>query len=434
MASEAWQQYDCYKILGVHVEVNPLEIRKAYYRASRDAHPDRGGSHEAQVRINLAYEVLSDPVQRQAHDLFWYRRAPVVPRREAPRAGRPGEPPEPAGEAPLGALLHRVEEALGIPRGVAAPRPDVGEARVPAAARPPAPPAAGPSARPHPPAPRGRQRGARWAFAAASSLTGLSLGGWLSDLVLEGRLGHMVVADDYPALPVLWGAAATGWMMFLAAGLAGSRRRAQPAAGAPRRPATGPEPLPEPRRAAVGEGSRDPRLVEYVGGIAYLGGLLMRATAVEDSEDQMARRITAALFVMGYKPLGYDRRYRLLLFTDDEERLLIRFRHRSGAAINVTFVQGMIEAMEYTGATQGILFVSTGLSGNGAILAGRHGVKWYTLDRMNDWIESVIRARYAGPPGDILRLLDHIVGFVRNLSTPLPTVRAEPRRSAGPRS
>jgi hypothetical protein len=179
-----------------------------------------------------------------------------------------------------------------------------------------------------------------------------------------------------------------------------------------------------PRPGGLGGAARemrDPRLAQYVRGIATLSGLLLRPTDLDDSEDQLARRITAALFVMGYKPLGYDRRYRLLLFTDDEERLLIRFRHRSGAAINVSYVQGMVDAMGYTGSSRGILFCSAGLSGNGAALAERHGIKWYTLTRMNEWIESVIRARYAGPPGDILRLLDHIVTFVNQLSTPLPS-------------
>ena len=107
---------------------------------------------------------------------------------------------------------------------------------------------------------------------------------------------------------------------------------------------------------------------------------------------------------------------------------MIRFRHRSGAAVNVAYVQVMVDAMAFTGSSQGILFCSTGLSGNGQVLAARHGIKWYTLTRMNEWIENVIRARYAGPPGDILRLLDHIVHFVNQLSTPLPPPGAGARR------
>jgi hypothetical protein len=227
----------------------------------------------------------------------------------------------------------------------------------------------------------------------------------------------------------LWLGAGAGWIAFTAAGFRRDRNGARPVLPGPAegRAARRAE---DARRAGARE-VHDPRLAPYASGIAFLGELLIRPTELDDSEDQLARRITAALFVMGYKPLGYDRRYRLLLFTDDEERLLIRFRHRAGAAINVTFVQGMVEAMDYTGATKGILFCSTGLSGNGAALASQRGIRWYTLARMNEWIESVIRARYTGPPGDILVLLEQIVTFVRQLSTPLPTQRAARRGAAG---
>lgn len=417
MATEAWQQFDCYKVLGVHVSAAPVEIRTAYYRASRETHPDRGGSHEAQVRANLAYEVLSDPVSRQAHDLFWYRfRGPAVAVREVP-APRPGPPPEPsrdpAGNEPLGALLLRVQEALG--HGGLAPLPSAAVQPAARGVTVPPPPGARRDAAAQPPGLRGDRRDGRlrrWSFAAASALSGLSVGGSLSDLALGGSV---------PALHALWLGAGAGWLAFTATGLLRPARVPAPAAAAaPVQRAA------DARREAARE-VQDPRLVRYVRGIAVLSGLLMRPTDLDDSEDQLARRITSALFVMGYKPLGYDRRYRLLLFTDDEARLLIRFRHRSGAAINVTFVQGMVDAMQYTGATRGILFVSTGLSGNGAALAAQHGIKWYTLGRMNEWIESVIRARYAGPPGDILVLLDHIVTFVNHLSTPLPT---QPRAGA----
>ncbi len=398
MATEAWQQFDCYKVLGVHVAATPVEIRQAYYRASRDVHPDRGGSHEAQVRVNLAYETLADPVTRQAHDLFWYRfRAPAVAVREAPiRPGRPTEPALVAEEEPLGALLRRVRRALGHDGGMARPT-TVGGLAGPV-----------PAARAQAVQRRRAGRGGRWSFATASALSGLALGA-----SLEG-------------FHALWLGAGMGWLAFTATGLRRPRGATPPGGHA-----TGDGAALRRRADARGGAAReirDPRLAQYVRGIALLGGLLLRPTDLDDSEDQMARRITAALFVMGYKPLGYDRRYRLLLFTDDEERLLIRFRHRSGAAINAAYVQGMVDAMEYTGSAKGILFCSAGLSGNGEALAIQHGIKWYTLTRMNAWIESVIRARYAGPPGDILRLLDHIGNFVNQLSTPLPTQRPGARR------
>jgi molecular chaperone DnaJ len=57
------------------LEVNPTasqaEIRRAYYRLAKRFHPDSNREiqgHEHITRINAAYEVLSDPSQRQSYD------------------------------------------------------------------------------------------------------------------------------------------------------------------------------------------------------------------------------------------------------------------------------------------------------------------------------------------------------------------------------
>ena len=63
--------------------------------------------------------------------------------------------------------------------------------------------------------------------------------------------------------------------------------------------------------------------------LASLSELLGRSSSFADSEDQVARRIAAALFIMGYQPLHYDRQARILVFTDGQERLLVRYRHRA---------------------------------------------------------------------------------------------------------
>ena len=400
MAAEAWQQFDCYKVLGVHVAAAPVAIRQAYYRASRAVHPDLGGSHEAQVRVNLAYEVLADPVTRQSHDLFWYRfRAPGVGVREAP-FGVGGSAA--AANQPLEALLQRVREALGHEGRVGRPTPVGGHAGGPAAGKGPAPLARAAPVEAAPPLRAGRAR--RGYFATASALSGLALGA-----SLEG-------------FHALWLGAGIGWLAFAATGVGRGPRRSACPRGRAMGDAAAVRPGVDARGDAPPDG-RDPRLARYVSAIAALSGLLLRPTDLDDSEEQVARRVTATLFMMGYKPLGFDRRYRLLLFTDGEERLLIRFRHRSGPAVNVAYVQGMVDAMEYTGSAKGILFCAAGLSGNGEELAARHGIRWYSLSRMNEWIDSVIRARYAGPPGNILKLLEEIVTFVNHLSTPLPVRR-----------
>jgi len=59
---------DYYSILGVSRDADEDEIKKAYRKLAAKHHPDRGGSKEEFQRIEEAYRILSDPVQRQQHD------------------------------------------------------------------------------------------------------------------------------------------------------------------------------------------------------------------------------------------------------------------------------------------------------------------------------------------------------------------------------
>jgi curved DNA-binding protein CbpA len=66
----ATERRNLYRILHVQPEA-PAEVIKAAYRALMStlrAHPDLGGDHEQAARLNAAYAVLSDPVQRRAYD------------------------------------------------------------------------------------------------------------------------------------------------------------------------------------------------------------------------------------------------------------------------------------------------------------------------------------------------------------------------------
>lgn len=64
-----------YEVLGVPVDVSPLELRRRYRRLVREHHPDRAAAAEqraAAVRtaaIVAAYRVLADPASRRRYDI-----------------------------------------------------------------------------------------------------------------------------------------------------------------------------------------------------------------------------------------------------------------------------------------------------------------------------------------------------------------------------
>ncbi|WP_336659544.1 molecular chaperone DnaJ [Leucobacter sp. USHLN153] len=63
---------DHYETLGVTREATPEEIKKAYRRLARQLHPDVNPSEEAAEKfkdVTHAYDVLSDPEQRQRYDM-----------------------------------------------------------------------------------------------------------------------------------------------------------------------------------------------------------------------------------------------------------------------------------------------------------------------------------------------------------------------------
>lgn len=60
---------DPYEVLGVAKDATQEEIRKAWQRAAKAAHPDRaGGSNERMALVNTAYAILRDPAARKQWD------------------------------------------------------------------------------------------------------------------------------------------------------------------------------------------------------------------------------------------------------------------------------------------------------------------------------------------------------------------------------
>lgn len=84
---------DAYGELEVAPGATAARIRKAYHAKARILHPDRGGDPAAMARLNVAYELLSDPARRRQHDAA--RGGGTRPRRDGPPpwTGAAGPPP-----------------------------------------------------------------------------------------------------------------------------------------------------------------------------------------------------------------------------------------------------------------------------------------------------------------------------------------------------
>lgn len=59
---------DPYTILGVDKGADPDEVKRAYRRKVKKAHPDAGGSDAEAAAVNDAYAALADPERRAQYD------------------------------------------------------------------------------------------------------------------------------------------------------------------------------------------------------------------------------------------------------------------------------------------------------------------------------------------------------------------------------
>ena len=83
---------DHYVVLGIEPTASADEIKAAFRRAAKEAHPDRSDSEDAAARfrrVNEAYRVLSDPERRRHFDwLRGQRQGPPAASPPSARAGR----------------------------------------------------------------------------------------------------------------------------------------------------------------------------------------------------------------------------------------------------------------------------------------------------------------------------------------------------------
>ncbi len=63
---------DPYETLGVVRDADAAQIKTAYRKRAKNAHPDAGGDADAFATLKISYEILSDPVRRKVFDETGY--------------------------------------------------------------------------------------------------------------------------------------------------------------------------------------------------------------------------------------------------------------------------------------------------------------------------------------------------------------------------
>ena len=82
---------DLYAELGVSREATAAEIRCAYRRRAKHAHPDAGGSPDAFERLQLAHDILTDAEKRRIYDETGAIEAPRADNADAAALGVIGQ-------------------------------------------------------------------------------------------------------------------------------------------------------------------------------------------------------------------------------------------------------------------------------------------------------------------------------------------------------
>jgi DnaJ domain len=77
-----------YEVLGIPDRASAEEVRRAYRRLVKAAHPDRAGDPERFRVLTQAYDVLSDPTRRAAYDRSLLPAPAAPPPARRPRYGR----------------------------------------------------------------------------------------------------------------------------------------------------------------------------------------------------------------------------------------------------------------------------------------------------------------------------------------------------------
>lgn len=385
MAEAAWREFNCYDVLGVAENATLAEIRAAYRDATRRAHPDRGGTHDDQVKVNLAFEVLSGGL-RPEHDAFWRTRRVrrSASERSEPRRftrtgnlenlwsrggnsisdGRSGGGFVAAVEARLTQERQRLEGDLTYRE-----RALIDE---------------------------GTKKLARARVEALVAFGLAVLGAW-------GAF----------RLPLLW--------VFVVVVLVPLVRRIRGLTWQGQNfsvLALGQQAIQEHAHAlAQASVERDAApLAGHEQALAELKTLINQPSTATDTPVQLARRLSAAFFLIGYSPLRWQEEDDRLIVVRGESEVAIQVRPAAKQSLSVTQIDRLLSQLRAAKQREAYLFVLSKVSARARERAGESAVRCFDLTELNEWIPSLLSSGYRGPGGDSLNALTRLRHFIQGLS------------------
>jgi hypothetical protein len=385
MAEAAWREFNCYEVLGVSEDATPAEIRAAYREATRRAHPDRGGSHDAQVKVNLAFEVLSGGL-RGEHDAFWRNR-----NRTRRASGERHEPRRFTRTGNLENLWNRTDRLSDGRTGggfAAAVEARLTQERQRLQGDV--------AFRERALLQDARDKLLRRRTEALVALGLALVAGWIA---LRFPLVWIVVAGlliplGRRLLGVVW----QGKRFFVFS----PRLQVQAQA----------------RAFEVAQASADREAVSlgvHQEALDSLKTLLCEATASTDSPTRFARRLAAAFFLIGYVPLRWQEDDGRLIVVRNNSEVALQICPAGKRSLSVTRVAHILADLRAARQSEAYLFVLSPVSVRARERAGESGVRCFDLSELNEWIPSLLHSGYRGPGGDPLVALTRLGHFLQSL-------------------
>lgn len=388
MTVKSWTQFNSYEVLGVAPGASEAEIRTAFKHASRQAHPDRGGSHDAQVRVNLAYEILTDPETRSKHDRHWklggHASGPILPfftGEDAVRnlwTGAGGGSRKLADGKGSSGLVRRVKERITKDRDRITLDRDNRKAILLDEFEK-------------------KLQKARLEALVLALVIGVS--GLVGSVYPIGFLG-------VAGFGVLLGRRLTGVAIH-----AESEFQVQVLDPMARQSLE-----QHADRLAQESVARDrERLEVHFAALEQLGKLITTATKASDSEGQVLRRLLAVLFVLGLMPSRHDPSAQRVILQGEGEWAALFYRHSGTQQLAVATVEKIIAARASVNAQGAFLYNLGGLSQKAAERAESAYIRWVGMRELNQWARQVWVSENGGPSGDILQRLAELKSFLDSL-------------------